>query len=72
MVSYLTILFLGKPPGGSLPVLSTQYMYFSSYLQLALLKSAEEGNYSTKESGGREDRLWDRYLRSGHTNDRAT
>ena len=38
-VSYLTTQFLGKPPGGSLPVLSTH--------------SFEEGNYfSTKECAG--------------------
>ena len=40
MVSYLTILFLGKLPGGSLPVLGANYL--ASNLQLALLESAEE------------------------------
>ena len=54
-VSYLTTLFLGKPPGGSLLVLSAHS--FASNLQLALLESAEEENYfSTKECAGREDR----------------
>ena len=48
MVSYLTTLFLGKPPRGSLPVLSAHS--FDSNQQLALLESAEEGNYlSMKE-----------------------
>ena len=35
-------LFLGKPPGGSSPVLSAHS--FASTRQLALLESAEEGN----------------------------
>ena len=39
----LITLFLGKPPGGSLPVLSAHY--FASNRQLALLESTEEGNY---------------------------
>ena len=45
MVSYLTTLFLGKPPGGSLQVLSTHS--FASNCQLALLdvESEEEGKY---------------------------
>ena len=48
MVSYITTLFLGKPLGGSLPVLSANSL--ASNLQLALLESAEKGNYfSTKE-----------------------
>ena len=42
MVSSLTILFLGKPPAGSLPVISAHS--FASNLQLALLELAEEGN----------------------------
>ena len=46
-VNCLTILLLGKPSRGSLPVVSA---YFSvSNLQLALLKSEEEGkNYERK------------------------
>ena len=42
MVSYLTTLFLGKPPGGSLLVLSAHS--FASNGQLALLESVDEGN----------------------------
>ena len=43
------------------------------FFQLALLESAEEGNYfSMKECAGREDRSWDRCLRGGHATDRAT
>ena len=47
MVSYLTTLFLGKPPRGSLPVLSAHS--FASNPQLALLESAEEGNYFSRK-----------------------
>ena len=48
MVSYLTTLFLGRPPGDSLPVLSVQS--FAINWKLALLESAEEGIcFSTKE-----------------------
>ena len=39
MFSYLTTLFLGKPPGGSLLVLSVHS--FASNLQLALLESGK-------------------------------
>ena len=45
MVIYLTTLFLGKPPGGNLSVLSAHS--FTSNGQLAILESAE--NFSTKE-----------------------
>ena len=38
MVSFLTTLFLGKPPGSSLPVFSAHS------LMLASLESGEEGN----------------------------
>ena len=48
MVSFLTTLFLGKPPGGSLPVFSAHL--FARNRQLALLQSVEEGNkFSTNE-----------------------
>ena len=40
--SYLTTLFLGKPPGGILPVLSGHS--FASNRQIPLLESVEEGN----------------------------
>ena len=43
MVSYLTTLFLGKPPGGSFPLLSAHSVTSNS--QLVFLESAEEGNY---------------------------
>ena len=46
MVSYLTTLFLGKPSGGSLTVLSTHS--FASNRQLALLESGKDGIFSTK------------------------
>ena len=49
MVSYLTSLFLGKPSGGSLPVISAHS--FASNLYFALLESAEEG-ISMKECAG--------------------
>ena len=39
LVSYLTIQFLGKPLGGSLPVFSARS--FASNWQLALLKAAD-------------------------------
>ena len=48
MVSYLTTLFLGKPPVGSLPVLSANS--FASNQQLAHLESAEEGNYFPRKN----------------------
>ena len=43
MVRYLTTLILGKPPGGSSPVLSAHS--FASNRKLALLESAKEVNY---------------------------
>ena len=43
MISYLTTLFLGKPPGGSLPVLSAHS--FASNCQIALLESEEKGKF---------------------------
>ena len=71
MVSYLNTQFLSKPPGGSLPVLSAHS--FASIRQVALLESAEEGNYfSTKECARREDRSLDCCLGSGPATDRAT
>ena len=64
-VSYLTKLFLDKPPGDSLPVLNAHS--FASNWQLALLESTEEGNYfSTKECAGREDWSRNPCLRSGY------
>ena len=39
---------------------------------LALLESAEEDIFSTKECAGHEDRSRGRYLRSGHATNRAT
>ena len=66
IVSNLTILFLDKPPGGSLPVFSAPS--FDSYLQFALLESAEEGNFfSTKECVEWEGQYWDRCLPSKNT-----
>ena len=44
MVSNLTILFLARPPGGSLPIFSAHY--FTNNWQLCLLESAEEGKNS--------------------------
>ena len=68
MVSYLTTLFLGKPPGGNLPVFSAHSFAINS--QLALLESVEEGNYfSMKECAGHEDRSRDRCLQRGHATD---
>ena len=56
--SHLTTLFPGKPPRDTFPVLSARS--FTSNQQLALLESAEEGNYfSTKECAGREDRCYE-------------
>ena len=48
MISYLTTLFLGKPPGGNLPVLSAHS--FASNCQLALLESTEERNIFPREN----------------------
>ena len=61
MVGYLATLFLGRPPRGSLPVLSTHS--FDSNWQLALLALARGGNYFfTKECAERMDRSWDHCL----------
>ena len=68
--SYFTSLFLGKPPGGSLPVLSAHS--FASNRQLALLESAEEGKLFQERCAGREDRSRDRCLQSGHATDQVT
>ena len=71
MVSYLITMFLGKHPVGSLPALSAHSL--ASNRQLALLESAEEGNYfSTKECAGREDQSQESSLQSGHATDQAT
>ena len=55
-ISSSCTLFLDKPPSGSLPVHVLSAHSFTSSCQLALLDSAEEGNYfSTKECAGHEN-----------------
>ena len=49
-VSYLTTLFLGKSPGGRLPVLSAHS--FASNLQLAFLNQRKREIFSMQECAG--------------------
>ena len=58
-VSYLTTLFLGKSPGGSLPVLSAHS--FASNLQLAFLNQGNREIFSMQECAGSKGPSRDRY-----------
>ena len=50
MVSYLIILFMGKPHGGSLPVLSANL--FASNYPLAFFESEKDRIFSIEECAG--------------------
>ena len=60
MVSYLTILFLGKPHGGSLPYLMPILLPVTD--NLLFLNQRRRECFSTKECAGHKDQFMGRSL----------